>query len=185
MPAPPSAIWRPPGISSTDISLLSSNVDHAHGDPHAIAKATEHGAEAGAGLGGVLGGGAGLLAGLGMLAIPGVGPVIAAGWLMAALAGAGAGAAAGGILGGLAGLGLSTEHVETLAEGVRRGGTLVMVRGEPGRTLEIEEIMDRNRSLDVMALRAGYVAGGWHKFDETAPPYTIDEFRTLRKSEAA
>ncbi|WP_439611855.1 hypothetical protein [Reyranella sp.] len=35
---------------------------------------------AGAGIGGVVGGGAGLLAGIGLLAIPGLGPVVAAGW---------------------------------------------------------------------------------------------------------
>ena len=42
----------------------------------------------GATIGTVLGGGAGLLAGLGSLAIPGVGPVVAAGWLIATLTGA-------------------------------------------------------------------------------------------------
>jgi hypothetical protein len=54
---------------------------------------TGAGAKRGAVVGGVLGGGAGLLAGIGALAIPGVGPVVAAGWLIATLAGAGVGAA--------------------------------------------------------------------------------------------
>ena len=48
-----------------------------------------------------MGGGAGLLAGLGLLAIPGLGPVVAAGWLAAPAVGAAAGAAAGGLVGAL------------------------------------------------------------------------------------
>ena len=63
------------------------------------------GAGTGASIGTIIGGGAGLLAGIGALAIPGIGPIVAAGWLVAALTGAGAGAAAGGLLGSLTGAG--------------------------------------------------------------------------------
>ena len=60
----------------------------------------------GAGIGGALGGAAGLLAGLGLLAIPGLGPVVAAGWLAALAVGAAAGAAAGGLVGALVSAGV-------------------------------------------------------------------------------
>ena len=172
------------GIPADDISLVASKVGAVHGQSHPSQShpktdAGVHAAEAGAGLGGVIGGGAGLLAGLGMLAIPGVGPVVAAGWLVATLAGLGAGAAAGGLLGGLAGAGLTTEHAEILAEGIRRGGTLVTARVSEERAQEVERIMDRNRSVDIDARRAAYASGGWSKFDESAPPYSGDEIRAV------
>lgn len=61
----------------------------------------------------MLGGGAGLLAGLGILAIPGLGPVLAAGWLASTLVGAGAGAATGGLVGALAGAGIDDADAHT------------------------------------------------------------------------
>ena len=82
----------------------------------------------GAGIGGALGGGAGLLAGLGLLAIPGLGPVVAAGWLASTAVGAAAGAAAGGIVGALVDAGEPEEHANVYSESVRRGGTLVTAR---------------------------------------------------------
>ncbi len=95
---------------------------------------TEKGAGTGATIGTVLGGGAGLLAGIGSLAIPGVGPVVAAGWLIATLTGAGVGAAvgggAGGLVGALTGAGVPDEDAHVYAETVRRGGNLVTVRAD-------------------------------------------------------
>lgn len=103
------------GVAHADISIVSSN----EGDRHAgrlrtttdldspvhgdTPEKASNGAGAGATVGTVLGGAAGLLTGLGLLAIPGVGPVVAAGWLVATLTGAGIGAAAGGLAGGLTG----------------------------------------------------------------------------------
>ena len=63
-------------------------------DTYAQAERVVHALEAdgtgtGATIGTVPGGGAGLLAGLGSLAIPGIGPIVAAGWLTATLTGAG------------------------------------------------------------------------------------------------
>jgi hypothetical protein len=132
------------GIPHADISIVANRPGSDAAAPPA-GRAARHPADAadgagtGATVGTVLGGGAGLLAGLGLLAIPGLGPVIAAGWLVAAVTGAGVGAAAGGLIGGLTGAGLSEGDAETYAEGVRRGGTLVSAippppgRREPGR----------------------------------------------------
>ena len=72
------------GIPSSDISLVANkHVSAEHDDVDEISDTAK-----GAGIGGVLGGGAGLLAGLGLLAIPGLGPVVAAGatWLVAGTA---------------------------------------------------------------------------------------------------
>ena len=72
------------GVPSSDVSIIASNQpDVARDDGEAVSETA-----AGAGIGGVVGGGAGLLAGLGLLAIPGLGPVVAAGWADAPTSGA-------------------------------------------------------------------------------------------------
>jgi hypothetical protein len=134
---------------------------------------------AGATIGTILGGGAGLLAGLGLLAIPGVGPIVAAGWLIATITGAGIGAAGGGILGSLVGAGVPEEHAHVYAEGVRRGGTLVTVRVEDARRGAVEQIMNRYTPVDLDARAAEYRAGGWSRFDEEAPAYAAGGSPTM------
>src|SRR5436190_1811747 len=104
------------GLPSRDISLVASNADNWYRSDRTKPRVDKdhdgtddrvEGAEAGAGIGAVLGGAAGVLAGLGLIAIPGIGPVVAAGWLVAAGAGAVAGGAAGGIIGALTQAGVS------------------------------------------------------------------------------
>src|ERR1700750_472232 len=63
------------GIKSADISLIANKyVSREHTDVEQVSDAAK-----GAGIGGALGGTAGLLAGLGLLAIPGLGSVVAGG----------------------------------------------------------------------------------------------------------
>ncbi|MBU8539724.1 hypothetical protein [Falsiroseomonas tokyonensis] len=123
--------------------------------------ATETGAATGASLGTVVGGGAGLLAGIGALAIPGVGPLVAAGWLIATLTGAGVGAAAGGLLGALTSAGVSEEHATTYSEGLRRGGHLVAVRTDESRAAEVERILQQHNPIDTDARQQEWRSGGW------------------------
>ena len=138
-------------------------------------------AATGASLGTVLGGGAGLLAGIGALAIPGVGPVVAAGWLVAALTGAGAGAGIGGLVGALAGSGVQTEHAHVYAESVRRGDALVTVRSEDAMADEAERIMQDFHPLDVASREASYRADdGWTSFDESRGALTPEELQAER-----
>ena len=93
------------GVSASDISvLLPENLGPKSIGTEKATKAPET-AATGAASGAVLGGGLGLLAGIGALAIPGLGPFIAAGPIMAALAGIGAGGAVG-FTGALVGLGI-------------------------------------------------------------------------------
>jgi hypothetical protein len=108
------------GVPDAEVSLVANKyVSEKYADVKEVsAPAT------GAGIGGAVGGGAGLLAGLGLLAIPGLGPVVAAGWLAATAVGAAAGAAAGGLVGALVGAGVSDEDAHVYSESVRRGGTL-------------------------------------------------------------
>ncbi len=167
------------GVPQTDIGIVSLNAADRTpgsvsappaGEPAAVPGGHEssahessaaEGAGAGATVGTVLGGGAGLLASLGLLAIPGAGPVIAAGWLVAALSGAGVGAAAGGLIGALTGAGLSGADAETYAEGIRRGGTLVTVRADGEIADRVIALMQRGGAIDLDERAEGWRAQGW------------------------
>jgi len=91
----------------------------------------------------------GLAAGLVLLVIPGVGPFLAAGPLAAAMGGLVAGAGAGGIIGLLRDNGVSEEEAAFYEEGVKRGGSLVTVRGvtEEGEK-NARKIMQKNGSIE-------------------------------------
>jgi hypothetical protein len=164
------------GIAHSDIAIMASRSEDAPATSapgtapvagEAEADRISHGpdavspAGAGASVGTLLGGGAGLLAGLGLLAVPGLGPVVAAGWLIAAVTGAGIGAAAGGLVGGLTGAGMSEEEAAAYAEGVRRGGTLVTVRAEEGRAEQVVALLNEAGSIDLDQRAEGWRAEGW------------------------
>ena len=171
------------GFTHDQVSLLAnqSTSSTTQTTPGASAPAASTGAGTGASLGTIVGGGAGLLAGIGALAIPGVGPVVAAGWLVATLTGAGAGAAAGGLLGSLAGAGVPEEDAHVYAEGVRRGGSLVTVRAEDNQAAEAETIMQRYHPTDINQRGADYRStDSWSGFDPTRTGLTPEELAAER-----
>ena len=164
------------GVPHSDISIVGRNAT----DGTATGETGHSGAGTGASLGTVLGGGAGLLAGIGALAIPGVGPVIAAGWLIATVTGAGAGAAAGGLLGSLTHHGVPEHDAHVYAEGVRRGGTLLSVRTTDTNEAQVDQILSGSGAVDVAGRRAEYEGAGWTAHDPAAGPYgetTLDAER--------
>jgi hypothetical protein len=159
------------GIPSSEVSLVANKyVSAEYADVDDVNKTA-----AGAGIGGVVGGGAGLLAGLGLLAIPGIGPVVAAGWLAATAAGAAAGAATGGIVGALVGAGESDENANVYSESVRRGGTLVTARVADQDAARIQGVLDKYKPVDVASRGAEYRRSGWKSFDPKAPAYRPSE----------
>jgi hypothetical protein len=171
------------GVPHADISIVANNivpVDRYDRTSNAAGDAGK-----GAGVGAALGGGAGLLTGLGLMAIPGVGPVVAAGWLIATAVGAAAGAVAGGAVGGMIGAltasGVSEDDANVYAEGVRRGGTLVTAHVDDQRVSQAREILQRSRSVDLVARRNAYREAGWSRFDEAAPAYTDEQVRRERQ----
>lgn len=176
------------GVPHHDISLIANNAEGRHltGGRRDDNDAAE-GAGKGAATGGLIGGGAGLLAGLGMLAIPGLGPVVAVGWLastaVGAIVGAAAGGAAGGLLGALKDAGHSDEEAQVYAEGVRRGGTLVSVRCESGdHRAAAEQILNSVGGVDAVTRGVDYRAAGWQKFDGAAEPYNADQVIAERRT---
>jgi len=165
-------------IPDSDISIVAHRSDGSD-VPSEAAHGAATGAGTGASAGAAIGGGVGLLAGLGLLAIPGVGPVVAAGWLAATAVGAVAGAAAGGATGGLIGSltadGVSKEHANFYAEGVRRGGSLVTARVDETLFATAEAIMQRHGRIDAVSREKAYRDGGWTEFDEKSVPFTPAE----------
>ncbi len=182
------------GVDHGRISLVSNNArnwhdGHSHSDKIQDAGAgdfnsdgvndTAEGARKGATAGGVVGGGAGVLAGLGLLAIPGLGPVVAAGWLAAAgtaaVIGAAAGAAAGGLLGALKEAGHSEEDANAYAEGVRRGGTLVSVKAKDDEAVAVESVLNGYGGVEASRRAEAYRETGWSRFDPAGAPYSLEE----------
>jgi hypothetical protein len=167
------------GYARNNISVITRD-DTASTDYHTaeVRDTTGIGAGAGAVSGGVLGGLAGLLVGMGALVIPGIGPVIAAGTLASTLGaaaagagiGAGVGAITGGLVGALANVGVPEEEAHFYAEGVKRGGTLVIVQTDDTQTSMASSIMRQHDAVEVNAEREAWERSGWRQFDETATP---------------
>ena len=182
------------GVDRDRISLVSNNSDNWHDGQRTAGPLGDanrdgdndvaEGAGEGATAGGLIGGGAGLLAGLGMLAIPGLGPVVAAGWLastaVGAAIGAVAGAATGGLLGALKEAGHTDEEANVYSEGVRRGGALVSVKADDDDATRIEQILNDRRGVDARARGEAYRSEGWSRFDQDASPYTAEQVRRER-----
>jgi hypothetical protein len=159
------------GVPTSEVSLVANKyVSEKYADVDEVSKPA-----AGAGIGGAIGGGAGLLAGLGLLAIPGLGPVVAAGWLAATAVGAAAGAAAGGLVGALVDAGVSKDEAHVYSESVRRGGTLVSARVKDEDASRIQAILNRFKPIDPALRGAEYRKEGWKSFDPKAPAYRPSE----------
>jgi hypothetical protein len=171
------------GFDRDEISLIG------HAD-HETAGAAERASDiaVGAGAGAALGGLGGLLLGVGALAIPGIGPVLAVGPIATALAGAGIGAAAGGVIGALSDLGVPEDEARYYAEGLRRGGVLVALRGDDAAIDQAVAIMDRHGAVDIDERVERWQRGGWPGFDQVAEPYPMADLireRELNRDERA
>jgi len=128
------------GFPQSDVSVVTR-----HESPGVAASTDEPttGTVAGAALGGI----AGALIGMAALALPGIGPVLAIGPLAAALTGAGVGAATGGMMGALAEMGVPHQDAEHWSEGLRRGGTLVIVRAGDKTARAAQSLLDQHGAL--------------------------------------
>jgi hypothetical protein len=93
-----------------------------------------------------IGAGLGVLAGLSLIAVPGfgvvaaLGPIVATGIL---------GAVAGGLVGSLVDAGVPMDEAQHYAEGVRRGGTLVVVNARDDDCPRAIEIINRHNPVNL------------------------------------
>ncbi|HTM76388.1 MAG TPA: hypothetical protein VL133_01995, partial [Devosia sp.] len=90
------------------------------------------------------------------------------------------GGATGGIIGGLTSSGIHEQDAHVLAEGVRRGGSVVSVRADENREAEIEAIFAAANQVDIAERRARFEQEGWQYFDPDAAPYEPDDLRRRR-----
>jgi hypothetical protein len=86
------------------------------------------------------------------------------------------------LVGALKDSGIDEPDAHVYAEGVRRGGTLVTAKVADDRVSAAEEVLQRNRAVDVATRDAAYRAGGWSSFDESAPALTADEVAREREA---
>jgi hypothetical protein len=175
------------GFTRDDISVVSRDANNEYSkylnkDQQKSGQGNEagEGAAAGAGIGAVLGGLGGFLLSIGALAIPGIGPVIAAGPILATLTGAAAGAAAGGIVGALVGLGIPEEEAHTYAEGIKRGGTLVVVRTRDEMADRAASILDRFNPVDINRRSESWKQKNWSRFDTNSQNWNSDQIERER-----
>jgi hypothetical protein len=118
------------GFTTEEVSFVAGDT-RGHDTPR-IGPIDEVGAEKEAPTDAWIGGVVGLAAGMIAVVIPGIGPLIAAGPLAGAIGGLGVGAATGGVIGLIRDHGVSKDEAEFYAEGVKRGGALVIVHGVSG-----------------------------------------------------
>jgi hypothetical protein len=168
------------GYKKEDISVIANDTSGEYAKRYNIEPTEDVSAGEGAGFGLVVG----ALVGLGAMIIPGIGPVIAAGPLASALIGAGVGAVAGavtgGIVGGLVNMGVPEEDAHYYAEGVRRGGTLVIATVEDSWLETARSIMQRHNPVDLNERSGQWRQGGWGGFDSQAVAYSADDLRNER-----
>jgi hypothetical protein len=113
------------GIPHDDISLMANNADNRYVTADTTASKAGAGAGTGASIGTVIGGGAGLLAGSACWPFPGRsgrGRGLAGLHPRGCGGGCRCGAASGGVIGAMTEAGVSPDHAQVYAEGVRRGG---------------------------------------------------------------
>lgn len=122
----------------------------------------------GAGLGAAVGGLGGLLLGISAIAIPGVGPVITAGSIAMGLVGGGLGALAGGMIGAMVDAGVPDEEAELYAEGVKRGGSVVMVETADDRAPLAVMTLNRFGPADVASRAQAWREQGWEGYEAGA-----------------
>jgi hypothetical protein len=177
------------GVPSSDTSIISNNSDSWYSAAKTpgvvpVQKDSAGGEGGGKTEGAVLGAAIGATAAtaaslITMFAIPGVGTVVGAGWLAAMLGSMAVGGVAGGLLGALTNAGISEEDAQVLAEGVRRGGTLVIARVPQNDVARVVAMMDRN-AVKLEERCDLYRKSGWQSFNPNAQPYTADQVRSER-----
>lgn len=112
--------------------------------------------------------------------LPGIGDVFAEGPTAGLLARAARGDIGESLVGVLVNLDLHEADAMPLAEAVRRGGTLLIVKCEDELATRVQELMRRHDAIDMSARAEEWRAGGWERFDESARPYTVKQMGSER-----
>lgn len=171
------------GVPNSDINLVANASDAEYAanftEGNKIHEAGETVTEAGAAVGGI----GGLVVGLSFFMVPGVGPVLAAGGLLASLiTGTSLGALAGGAVSVLVELGIASEQAGPYAEGIRRGGALLVVNTPDELVEQAEAVLKQHRPVNIEERTISWKQRGWATYDPQAAPYTREEIEAERRS---
>lgn len=140
------------GFDKKDIGVVS---------PEELARETTA-AVTGASTGMLVGGLAGMLLAAVAVAIPGIGTALVAGPALALVGGTALGAVAGGLIGGLTKRGVPEDDAHLLAEGVRRGATLLVVTArKDDQAAKAVEILKRHGAVDLEQRANQWRRLGW------------------------
>ena len=77
--------------------------------------------------------------------------------------------------------GVPQSEADSYAEGVRRGGTLVLVKARDEQSERGLEIMNRLHSVDINTRATQWRQEGWSRFDPDAEPYATTEVSQERE----
>jgi hypothetical protein len=133
------------GVPADDITLIESEADPRL--PREVVQDTAQSpAGTGATMGAVLGGGIGVLAGVGAIAIPFLAPLVDAGWIVPTITLAGVGAVLGAAIGSITKVGVTNRRAHAIAEGLQRGQHLVLVQTDEFMAPHVEAILLRART---------------------------------------
>ncbi|MBA1159313.1 DUF1269 domain-containing protein [Microvirga mediterraneensis] len=150
------------GPRQIEVSIIANNQDERSSQAMTrLANSSDDKDDVGTTVGAILGGSAGLLAGLALMLLPGVGPVLGAGAVLTPLIGGGAGAAFGALAGSLVDAGIGVDWAKAYEEGVRRGGTLVVVRTSEDNVEEVVQLLDQAGAIDMDERIAVWRGMGW------------------------
>lgn len=113
------------------------------------------------------GAGGGPSVGRGLHALPGIGRARITGPLISQFGGTGRGVN-GGLVPALQGLGVPYADAEGYAEGVRRGGSLIVARVADTRVDDAIRALERHVPVDLESRRGEWRSGGWTGFDQSS-----------------
>ena len=77
--------------------------------------------------------------------------------------------------------GVPGEEARFYAEGVRRGGTLVMVEVADNRAQAVADVMNEHRPVQMERRQEAWREGGYEGYDPDAPRYSEEEVRAERE----
>lgn len=172
------------GFDRDQISVIANDVDRVYTERYDVNERYDDTDDVSGGEGAALGAVSGAIIGLGAMLIPGVGPVLAAGPLLSAIIGGGVGAVAGAVTGGITAslidFGVDEDTAHRYAEGVRRGGALVVIHTANDHRDRAMDVMNNYSPIDVDSWAETWQATGWSRFDEEGSPYTSADIESHR-----
>ena len=139
------------GVSASDINIIMSDEARRSYDTIEESSKVDEGTAAGAGIGGIIGAIAGIVASAGVLVVPGLNLVVA-GTLVSALAGTAVGGMTGGLLGFLVGAGIPEHEAKYYEKEIKEGNVFVAVKAHsPEQQQSIEKVLRAYNARDIAA----------------------------------